>query len=513
MKKIISICIIIALLLSTIVCVQAASGKVWFQSDSSFQVGGTATVDRYATAMSVLQSDNVTSDMYNAALEFNMKFSWICSNGFDLQGQSVTWSAADEGREYICRVGFYSDSECTQLVDYIDSDPFVITASQSLRITTNDLHSPVLGEEYYVKITSTDPNAVYSEFMGSELSSFGLQLHSNGVIDGTPTKTGNCHINIKAVGPTGEDSYSTDVTVIEPFEPSLEVLDYPTQTTYMQGDTFNPAGMKVKITTFDGSIIISENGQYLDYYKEPLNNVGDVKIKLSNGDLFTFVYITVVPGSGAGGSGDMPPSITVDSLPTAYVGEEYYVRIDCGDLDAEFWEYYNPGKPNDLSKTGLTIMENGVLSGTPTKAGSYTFTICAGNDNGEDYATYTLVVKKRAENTPPVTKPTEDTRPEESTGDITEPTEDITEQLTEQPTDPTGDAAEATKPGKDKTDKEETKENVSTDGAIQNGDENSNDDSGSTWVIVGIVLGVVLIGSAILVILLLKRKKAQKDNA
>jgi len=276
---------------------------------------------------------------------------------------------------------------------------------------------------------------------------------------------------------------------VDAFAPSVEVLEYPNQTTYMVGDTFNPEGMRVKITTFDGSILMSENGQYLEYFKEPLKTEGDVKIKLKHGDAFTFIYITVVPASGAGGSGDMPPSITMDSLPTAYVGEEYYVRIYCGDLDAEFWEYYNPGKPNDLSKTGLTIMKNGVLTGTPTKAGSYTFTICAGNDNGEDYATYTLVVKEPAETTPT----------------ITEPTEDITEQMTEQPTDPTGDAVEATKPGKDKTDKGEkvpTKD-----------DENGNDDSGTTWVIVGIVLGVVLIGLAILVILILKRKKVQKDNA
>lgn len=494
MKKSISICLMIALLLSTVVCVHATVGKVWFLSESSFQVGGTATVDRYGTAMSIIQDSNATSDLYNAALEFNMSFSWICSNGTDKYGESVTWTAADEGKEFVCRVGFYSDSECTDLVDYIDSDPFTIQGKQSLTIYTQELHNAVVGEEYYVQISSSDANAVYSEFMGSELSSFGLTLHSNGIIDGTPTKTGNCHINIVVQGPTGEDSVSFDLTVIDSFEPSLEVLDYPNQTTYMVGETFNPAGMQVKITTFDGSTMISKDGQYLEYIKTPLKNEGDVKIKLSHGDVFTFIYITVVPASGAGGGGDMPPEITLKSLPTAYVGEEYYVRIYCGDLDAEFWEYFNPGKPNDLSKTGLTIMENGVLTGTPTKAGSYTFTICAGNDNGEDYATYTLVVKEATENDPTVAEPVDTTDPEIPT--------EVTEAI-----DETG---KATKPGKDKTEEtEETKENVLTDGAIQNGDENSNDDSGTTWVIVGIILGVVLIGLAILVILLLKRKKEQ----
>ncbi len=427
MKKIFSVCLLIALLLSAIIPVHATVGKVWFQSDSSFQVGGTATADRYGTAMSIIQDSNATSDLYNAALEFNMTFSWICSNGTDKYGESVTWTAADKGKEFVCRVGFYSDSACTDLVDYIDSEPFTIQGKQSLTIYTQDLHNAVVGEAYYVQISSSDANAVYSEFMGSQLSSFGLTLHSNGIIDGTPTKTGNCHINILVEGPTGEDSVSYDLTVIESFEPSLEVLEYPTQTTYMQGDTFNPAGLKVKITTFNGSTIISENGQYLDYYKEPLKSLGDVKIKISNGELFTFIYITVVPASGSGGDGDMP-AITLKTLPTAYVGEEYYVRIDCGDLDAEFCEYYNPGKANELSKTGLTIATNGVLSGTPKKAGSYTFTICAANDSGEDYATYTLVVKEASEKDPDETiaEPTEP-------NDVTDPAENLT-QLPEDPT-------------------------------------------------------------------------------
>ena len=41
MKKIVSVCLLIAMLFSGIICVQASVGKVWFQSDSSFQVGGT----------------------------------------------------------------------------------------------------------------------------------------------------------------------------------------------------------------------------------------------------------------------------------------------------------------------------------------------------------------------------------------------------------------------------------------------------------------------------------------
>ena len=496
MRRIISACLLIAMLFSLTICVHAASGKVWFLSDSSFEVGGTATVDLYATSMSVVQAGeangDTSSDMYNAALRMNLDYIWRCSNGPDKYGQSVTWTSADAGKEYVCRVGFYSDSEHTQLAGYLDSEPFIIQGKQSLTIATKELHDAVIGEEYYVQISSSDPNAAFSEFMGSELSSFGLTLHSNGIIDGIPTKTGNCHINIKAVGPTGEDYVSYDLTVIERFEPSLEVLNYPAQTTYMQGETFNPAGLRVKITTFDGSVVISENGKYLDYYKQALQNLGDVKIKISYGDLFTFIYITVVPAAGAGGAGDMPPAITLNSLPPAYVGEKYSVKIDCGDPHADFWEYYNPGKPNDLSKTGLIITDRGVLEGTPTKAGSYTFTICAGNDNGEDYATYTLVVKESSEKTPNETE-SETTVPDE------------TEVPTDAPVTPS----------------DSTDSNITT-GTVTEKPDTNDTNSGSVdhdniginliWlvVIIAVVVAATLTAGTVVVIILIVKKKKNK---
>lgn len=494
MRKIISVCLMLALLLSLSVAVVAAGAQVKFTSASTFKVGGTAKVDVLATCQSVMQG-NPTSDMYNAALEQNVDVMWRCSNGPDKYGSPITWTADDAGKEYVCRVSFYADKAKTEFVDYIDSNVFTVAAGQTLKFITTELHDAVKGESYYVQVATTDSKAVFSEIMGSELSSFGLTLHSNGIIDGTPTKTGNCHINLLATGPSGEDSASFDLTVTDGFEPSLEVLDYPTQTTYMVGETFNPAGMRVKITTFDGSTMISKDGQYLEYTKEPLKNVGDVKIKLKHGDAFTFVYITVVPASGAGGAGDMPPAITLKSLPTAYVGEKYSVKIDCGDPNADFWEYYNPGKANDLGKTGLIITDRGVLEGTPTKAGSYTFTICAGNDNGEDYATYTLVIKEAAE------KPTEATEPED-----TAPTEAPTETPTDaQTTTPEAtDGSITTGTATEKPDGTGTNNNTGLKGS-----ENIGGGINPLWVIIAAVFVVLSAGIVVVIILLVKSKKKE----
>lgn len=495
MKKIISVCLMFALVLSLSVAVFAAGAQVKFTSASTFKVGGTAKVDVLATCQSVMQG-NPTSDMYNAALEQNVDVMWRCSNGPDKYGSPITWTADDAGKEYVCRVSFYADKAKTEFVDYIDSNVFTVAAGQTLKFITTELHDAVKGESYYVQVATTDSKAVFSEIMGSELSSFGLTLHSNGIIDGTPTKTGNCHINLLATGPSGEDSASFDLTVIDSFEPSVELLRAPNQTTYMVGDTFNPQGMQVKITTFDGSTIMSQNGQYLEYTKEPLKTQGEVKIKLKHGDAFTFVYITVVPASGAGAGSDMPPSITLKSLPVAYVGEAYYVRVDCSDLDADFWEYYNPGKPNDLSKTGLIITDRGVLEGTPTKAGSYTFTICAGNDNGEDYATYTLIVKEAAE------KPTEATEPED-----TAPTEAVTEAPTDaQTTTPEAtDGSITTGTATEKPDGTGTNNNTGLKGS-----ENIGGGINPLWVIIAAVFVVLSAGIVVVIILLVKNKKKEK---
>ena len=252
-------------------------------------------MDLTKTAQNVMSSGSVTSDMYNAALEKNMDVMWKCSNGPDKYGTSVTWTEEDVGREYVCRVTFYSDKACTEFIDYIQSSTFIISGAQPPLIYTNEMPDAQLGVEYNFKLTCSDPDAVFSEFMGSQLSEFGLTLHENGEITGIPTKTGNCHINILATGKGGDDAFSYDLNVYEEYQPYLELLKEPNKMEYVVGEKFDPTGMQVRIYTFDGSSFLSENGQYLDYYKDPLMNTGDVKIQLSNGDLFLNILITVKP--------------------------------------------------------------------------------------------------------------------------------------------------------------------------------------------------------------------------
>ena len=138
------------------------------------------------------------------------------------------------------------------------------------------------------------------------------------------------------------------------------------------------------------------------------------------------------------------PKIQTETLPNAVVGTQYSVQLKCTDPDAEFFPYYNPGTQNDLEEgswLGLSI--DGWLMGTPTKAGTYSFSVCAMGAGGEDYGVYTLTVVEAdsQEATEPAvgaqtTEPTADTQTKEPTTteleNVTTPTTEPTTQ-TEQP--------------------------------------------------------------------------------
>ena len=181
------------------------------------------------------------------------------------------------------------------------------------------------------------------------------------------------------------------------------------------------------------------------------------------------------------------PEIETTKLPEATVGEKYSARIECyEDVDAEYVVYYNPGKANDFDKTGLSLGADGKISGTPKTAGSYTFTICAANDGGEDYATYTLVVKD------PATEPTE---------------------TTVGTTEPAGTPPVAGEPGNPGENKVNPGTESGEEPVITVGTSDDSDSNGSILLTIAIVVVIILAVLAavaaivVIVILIVKRKQ------
>ena len=216
MRKFVSMLICLLLLLGLAIPAFAAGVTVTFTDDSLPEVGGTLTVDTNA----LMNNGSITSDMYNAFLEGNVIYSWykngtLTQEGTAADALSYQLSLSDQGCTFYVKVSFYEDDsfqESKKCAEAVGGE--ITNTGPAPEITTKSLTAATVGTEYYIRLECSDPDAVFSEFMGSQLSEFGLYLTQHGEIEGTPTKAGNCHINVLVVSEGGgENSFSFDLTV------------------------------------------------------------------------------------------------------------------------------------------------------------------------------------------------------------------------------------------------------------------------------------------------------------
>lgn len=216
MKRILSASICLLLLFSLAISASATGVKVTFTSDSLPEVGGTLTVDKNA----LMDNDSITAEMYNALLEGNVIYSWykngiVTKEGIGADALSYQLTVSDQGCTLYVKVNFYEDDsfqESKKCGEAVSAEIAIVGSAPE--IITQSLANATVGTAYYTRLECSDPDAVFSEFMGSQLSEFGLCLTQHGEIEGTPTKSGNCHINILVVSEGGgENSVSFDLTV------------------------------------------------------------------------------------------------------------------------------------------------------------------------------------------------------------------------------------------------------------------------------------------------------------
>ena len=216
MRKFVSILICLLLLLGLAIPTFAAGVSVTFTDDSLPEVGGTLTIDTNA----LMNNGSITSEMYNALLEGNVIYSWykngtLTQEGTGADALSYQLSLSDQGCSFYVKVSFYEDDcfqESKKCGEAVSGE--ITVTGPAPEITTKSLTAATVGTEYYIRLECSDPDAVFSEIMGSQLSEFGLYLTQHGEIEGTPIKAGNCHINVLVVSEGGgENSFSFDLTV------------------------------------------------------------------------------------------------------------------------------------------------------------------------------------------------------------------------------------------------------------------------------------------------------------
>ena len=84
--------------------------------------------------------------------------------------------------------------------------------------------------------------------------------------------------------------------------------------------------------------------------------------------------------------GSQPPKITTASLPNGEVGTAYSQTLAATGNDTITWSV------SGTLPAGLTLNSDGTITGTPTTANTYNFTVTATNDSGSDSKEYTLTI-------------------------------------------------------------------------------------------------------------------------
>ena len=226
----------------------------------------------------------------------------------------------------------------------------------------------------------------------------GLSLTPAGVLAGTPTRGGKFTFTVAAANnapPQAESPQVIEVfapgyiepvadqfaTVGVPFSFTPQISGYPTPNLLMQSWGDFPEGYWFASDgTLSGTFTVP--GKYdLGYFVYRLDDDGS-----GNGTVTSYARYTLTVSPAP----DAAPILTADAPPaTAAAGQPYsYTFAATGTPTPTF------SVSSGVPPTGMTLTPEGVLSGTPTEQGSFTFAVAAANSIGSPAvgASHTLVV-------------------------------------------------------------------------------------------------------------------------
>jgi len=286
------------------------------------------------------------------------------------------------------------------------TDSHSITGSQGYSLTVNaatitvkpsSLLAATAGVKYSAKFTASGGTASYTFALTAGSLPAGLTLSSTGALSGTPTAGGTFTFTVTATdSSTGTGPYSGSHSYTLTVNPATISLSPTTLTAATAGVKYSHT-ITAKGGTAPYSFTVSAGSLPPGL---TLSSGGVLSGTPTSAGSYTFTVTATDSSTGTGPySGSLSYTLVVNlrlsptALPAATAGISYSKTITASGGTAPYTFAVTAGS----LPPGLTLGSNGLLSGTPTTAGTFKFTVTATDSkNNTGFQAYTYTVKSPA---------------------------------------------------------------------------------------------------------------------
>ena len=287
----------------------------------------------------------------------------------------------------------------TDALTYTGTQAYTVTVVAAPTITLAPTSMPAANENlaYSQTVTATGGTAPYGYAVSSGALPPGLTLSSGGVLSGSPTASGSFNFTVTATDAmtyTASQSYTLAVGAASTITIAPSTLPVANQDlAYSQAITASggtePYGYAVTSGALPPGLTLSSDGQLAG-------------TPTTNG---TFSF-TATATDAIGYAGAVSYSLGIDAAPTIVVSPGSLQAAVYGVPYQQAFTAAGSAGPFTFAVTsgalppGMNLSEDGMLSGTPTAAGSYDFTVTA--TDPQTYAgssDFSLVVEQRPDPT------------------------------------------------------------------------------------------------------------------
>ncbi len=256
------------------------------------------------------------------------------------------------------------------------SRSFTASTVARLSIATSSLPNGTVGSTYTATAGATGGTAPYTFSVASGQLPKGLTLNTSGTLSGTPAAAGTSSFTIQArdaVGGTASRAYSvsvaTAVSMVTTSLPGGTVGTAYSATVTATGGTA-PYAFSVAGGQLPAGLTLSTSGGLSGTPAAAGSSSFTIQVADAGGKTASRAFTTSIVAR---------LSITTNSLPNGTVGSTYSATVSATGGTAPYTFSLAAGQ----LPAGLTVSASGSLSGTPTAAGSSSFTIQARDAGGQ----------------------------------------------------------------------------------------------------------------------------------